>query len=128
MQRCSKTLQTGQNCPDPKLIIVWGSVYALTCYGKTTYDQVIVNFKNYFRIGTSSALCKDDEPNGSSIMRLARGVSDGCKSDGYLALIARFATVDCGTSETPVFLRWCSLVALPVLGSTTQSDVGVENR
>jgi len=27
------------------------------------------------------------------------------KSDGYLALIARFATVLRGTSETPIFLR-----------------------
>jgi len=37
--------------------------------------------------------------------KLARGVSDGSKLDGYLALTARFATVECGTSETPIFLR-----------------------
>jgi hypothetical protein len=39
------------------------------------------------------------------ITKLARGAFDGIKSDGYLALAAWLATMGCGASKAPVFLR-----------------------
>lgn len=44
------------------------------------------------------------KPKGLCLKKLARGVSVESVSDGYLALAARLATVERGSSEAPFFI------------------------
>ena len=59
-------------------------------------------------------------------MRLAHGVSDGCKLVGYLALIDQFATMECGTSETPVFCAGSNSSAFVRTWTAFKADHDVE--
>jgi hypothetical protein len=99
--------------------------YVASLYCTISCDATFTSSALFCRYGTPHAIDNDSELLGSQHNKLARGATDELKSGGYLALIARLATMERGASAAPIFCAYNKLHFLVEIGYLGKNVLGL---